>query len=256
MILYEKNSLGIPNFYSIFPSRNISWPLHLHLNYECISIKSGIVEVTVNHTAYCLNPGDTTFIIPNQLHSLHSLTASEVIILHFSTDLIHYFTSCYQGLYPQNPVLFNVPVTIEKFKTDNIFRQKALLYELCGKLTESTDFSRLSFSNSDSHTISQIFQYVEGHFKEECNLKKLSEELGYSYAYLSRAFKRISHLSFTEYLNQYRIHHACLLLQNSNYSVSDIAYQCGYDSLRSFNRNFQSIIKMSPRQWREESTVI
>lgn len=251
MILYEKNSLGIPNFYSIFSSRNISWPLHLHLHYECISVKSGIVEITVNYTAYRLNRGDTAFIVSNQLHSLHSLTSSEVIILHFSTDLIQYFTSCYQGLYPRNPVLFDAPVSIEAFKTDNIFRQKALLYELCGKLTESTDFAELSFSNSDSRAAAQVFQYVEQHFKEECNLKKLSEELGYSYAYLSRAFKRISHLSFTEYLNQYRIHHAGILLQNSNYSVSDIAYQCGYDSLRSFNRNFQTIMKTSPRKWRE-----
>ncbi len=251
MILYEKNSIGIPNFYSIFSSRNISWPLHLHLHYECISIKSGIVEITVNHTPYRLNMGETAFLVSNQLHSLHSLTPSEVTILHFSTDLIHYFTSCYQGLYPQNPILCDMPVTMEKFKTDNIFRQKALLYELCGKLTESTDFAELSFSNGDSHAAEQVFQYVEQHFKEECNLKKLSEELGYSYAYLSRAFKRISHLSFTEYLNQYRIHHAGILLQNSDCSISDIAYQCGYDSLRSFNRNFQTIMKTSPRKWRE-----
>lgn len=251
MILYEKNSIGIPNFYSIFSSRNISWPVHLHLHYECISIKSGVVEIMVNHTPYRLNTGETAFLVSNQLHSLHSLTPSEVVILHFSTDLIHYFTSCYQGLYPQNPILSDMPVTMEKFKTDNIFRQKALLYELCGKLTESTDFAKLSFSNGDSHAAEQVFQYVEQHFTEECNLKKLSEELGYSYAYLSRAFKRISHLSFTEYLNQYRIHHAGILLQNSDGSISDIAYQCGYDSLRSFHRNFQTIMKTSPRKWRE-----
>lgn len=58
-------------------------------------------------------------------------------------------------------------------------------------------------------------------------------------------------ITFTEYLNNYRISQACYLLKNSNQSIGEIAINCGYNSLRTFHRNFRKITEMTPNEYRK-----
>lgn len=53
------------------------------------------------------------------------------------------------------------------------------------------------------------------------------------------------------YVNQYRINNACYILNNSNCSILQCALDSGYTSLRSFNRNFKSIIGITPNEYRK-----
>ena len=91
----------------------------------------------------------------------------------------------------------------------------------------------------------------EENFNKNCSLKDLSTALGYDYAYLSRYFKKITGISYNDYLNSFRLNSACYLLQNSNLSVIECAEECGYKSLRTFNRNFKEYYGQSPSNYRK-----
>ena len=60
-------------------------------------------------------------------------------------------------------------------------------------------------------------------------------------------------MSFTEYLNHYRITQATQLLKNTEEKVTNIAFQVGYENLRTFNRNFQKIVGMRPNIYRHSN---
>jgi AraC-like DNA-binding protein len=59
-------------------------------------------------------------------------------------------------------------------------------------------------------------------------------------------------MSYSDYVRNIKISHACYLLRNTHESVIDIAEQCGYASVSSFNRNFKQLTSMSPTQYRAE----
>lgn len=78
----------------------------------------------------------------------------------------------------------------------------------------------------------------------------MSNELGYNSAYLSRYFGEVANMSYTSYVNRYKVSKACYILKNTDKTVLECAYECGYNSLRNFNRNFKSIIGLSPKEYR------
>jgi AraC-like DNA-binding protein len=88
-------------------------------------------------------------------------------------------------------------------------------------------------------------------FQQECSLIEAAKASGYDYSYLSRTFKKKTGISFTEYVNQYRISQAAYLLSNTTDSISSIAFACGFNTIRSFNRNFKELIGIPPGEYRK-----
>jgi len=57
-------------------------------------------------------------------------------------------------------------------------------------------------------------------------------------------------MSFNTYVNLYRIRKACYILTNTNCRTIQCALECGYTSLRSFNRNFKLLTTLTPSEYR------
>ena len=113
--------------------------------------------------------------------------------------------------------------------------------------------NKLELNHSIIQIPQKVFSYIENHFGEDCTLKDVAHRLQYDYAYLSKLFKRFAGISFTEYLNNYRISQACILLDEVSDSVTKISERCGYNNLRTFHRNFRRIMGVSPQEYRERS---
>ena len=58
-------------------------------------------------------------------------------------------------------------------------------------------------------------------------------------------------MHYSDYVRNIKISHACYLLRNTHESVIEIAAQCGYSSISSFNRNFKNLTDVSPTVYRE-----
>ena len=98
--------------------------------------------------------------------------------------------------------------------------------------------------------IHSIFDFVEKNFDKSCTLDDLSKTVGYNHSYLSRYFSESTGMTFVSYVNQYRISRACYMLKSGGKTVVECAYDSGYTSLRSFNRNFKLYVGVSPRNFR------
>ena len=98
--------------------------------------------------------------------------------------------------------------------------------------------------------LDQMLLFVDNHYRGDCNLADVAEELKYDYTYLSKLFKEKTGMTYNQYLNQYRVSKASYLLNNKDMDVADIAHQVGYNSTRTFNWEFRKIKGTTPATYR------
>lgn len=87
-------------------------------------------------------------------------------------------------------------------------------------------------------------------FDEELSLGALAGISHLSPAHFSRAFKRTTRKTFSEFLTEVRLGHACRLLIESDLPIAEIAFGCGFRNLSSFNRRFRQFYACTPRDYR------
>lgn len=100
------------------------------------------------------------------------------------------------------------------------------------------------------YRLGRVVSYIEEHHADELTLERLAALIGCSPAYLSRLFHaEIGQPPFV-YINRVRIRHACTMLRRSDSSVTEIAYDVGYNNVSFFNRYFRKVMDCSPREYR------
>ena len=103
--------------------------------------------------------------------------------------------------------------------------------------------------------VMQILDQISRRFTENITLQNISEELGYSYQYVSKIFSHRIRTNFKALLNQYRYEYAKQLLTETDKSISEIAFESGFQSIRSFNSVFLFFSNLTPREFRSQNTV-
>jgi len=103
---------------------------------------------------------------------------------------------------------------------------------------------------ADRNRIDKTLDYIHRHYQQEIAIADLAELAALSVSGLHRLFKRHTRLTVGEYIAQLRIGKACSLLVSSAKPISCIADEVGYANLSHFNRQFLSIKKMTPREFR------
>lgn len=123
-------------------------------------------------------------------------------------------------------------------------------YELLTSEGFSPNLNRKANDRMDA-----IYNYVHKNYHTKITLQKVSEIVSMSEEAFCRFFKKSLNKTFFHFVNEYRINRACKLLIDTNKQVQQIAYDCGYESLPFFYRQFQKFIKCSPLAFRNEHIV-
>lgn len=255
-MFYELQNSWRSDLLKIERGIDFSFPSHLHESFELVLITSGEMLVRVDNVEYTLTSGDAILIFPNQLHELVSLKHSSHFLCIFSTTLVRAFSKMCAGKVPVcnrfKPDKFYIDCLMRCNSDEalNTIAIKGTLYSLCAEFNKTAKYTDQTITNDG--LLAKIFKYVEDNFQANCTLEALSSSISYNYVYLSRFFKQCTNISFIDYVNRYRIDEACYLLKNSESSILQIAYDCGFDSLRSFNRNFKKIMDATPSEYRKK----
>ncbi len=249
-MFYEFNHLGSPDYLKIHKGANLNFKSHLHQCFEIIIILSGDMQITVDGKQFYLGKGEALLIFPNQIHELKT-NESEHIICIFSPKLVQAYATKLNNKIPINnkftPNKYLVNTLENLSTTSNSAEKKGILYSLCGQFDKTAQYTEKS---ADSEKLLyKIFSFVENEFSRECSLTKLAEMIGYDYSYLSRYFKKTIGISFNTYITQYRLSHACYLMENTSQPILQCALDSGFSSLRNFNRCFKEYLKITPTQY-------
>ncbi len=250
-MLYEIHHSTLSNEAILWHSTNLNFPAHIHSSFEIIVATKGEAEVTVGENKYTIRGNECILVFPNQFHQIKTAEHSELAILIFPQHLVKAFSQSCEDYVPKNnkfnldSFFINRIINFEKYKAT--IELKGLLYSICSEFNSTAEYIK---SKNNNALIFKIFNFVSENYKKECSLRELAKEINYNYVYLSQHFLKVIGISFSEYVCRYRINEACYLLTNTNRTVLDIAGECGFDCLRSFNRNFKSIMGVTPTKYR------
>jgi two-component system response regulator YesN len=107
-----------------------------------------------------------------------------------------------------------------------------------------------------SLAVKKALSFIEGHFREGIKLADMAEQVCLSPNYLSQQLKQQTGKSFLEHVSGWRIEEAKRLLAGSLASVSEVAFQVGYENPRYFSEVFQRHCGMTPSQFRKAPLTV
>jgi YesN/AraC family two-component response regulator len=248
MIFFEKHGVEDKEFFRLVTLRNFSFPLHFHVAFEIIYVNNGCLTITIDQKEYHLQKNDLAFVFPNQIHEFITEDNSQIKIILFSPELIGDFFMNYKGSVPTDNIL-HLDMGLNDGRLATTYSQKSFLYYICDQLVQKKVFIKTKKS-TQTKLLHKIILYVEQNYSSDFTLKDVAKKLQYDYPYISKLFAKQMDITFTKYLNNYRVSQACYLLKNSEQSIGDIAVNCGYNNLKTFHRNFIKITNLSPKVYR------
>ena len=114
-----------------------------------------------------------------------------------------------------------------------------------------------SLNKYNVERINTVFTYVSGHFAENIPLQKVADIVHMTQTSFCRFFKLITGETFTEYLNNFRISRACIMLTaHQDKSILQVAFDSGFKSSTHFNRMFLLKKGCSPSDFRKQYTLM
>lgn len=104
-----------------------------------------------------------------------------------------------------------------------------------------------------SEIIRPALEYMVLHYGENITVEQLADAVHLSKSYFMGCFKKATGIGAIEHLTQIRMKMVCDALINSNEYIADLAYNCGYDNLSNFNRQFKRMIGCTPVEYRRRN---
>lgn len=105
-------------------------------------------------------------------------------------------------------------------------------------------------------SISPALYSIYNHYNDALTIEGLAQECHLSPSHFRKIFQEIMGTSPLAFLNSTRIDEACKLLRSTELNVLEIAERVGYRSISSFNRQFRSLLGMTPTNWRKDHTAL
>lgn len=250
----------LPDYFEFQRSKNVSCLAHVHSYLEIVFVISGELNLLRESDTFCLQAGTMAIIMPYEIHKYDTQTASETVIITCAPEYLSEYGSEMEGKTfdpphtPTDRTLSDMlsPPSIDIF---NSYRLKALLYYAVSIFTHTGRLVDKKFKNYDTYRFA--VRYISEHYTEETlSLETVAERIGITRIHLSRVLNQRHGDGFSGIVNSLRIQYAKRLIEGSILSLSEIAFQSGFGSIRNFNRIFQKTFGCSPSSIRNRSVSI
>lgn len=249
---------------------------HSHQYNEIYFLQFGKCNVYIDNETYCLEDGSVLFIPAFKEHTFIYPFSQDVkrTVLYISTEQLNwYFNKDFKdeinNLFINKHLqlsrksfsnLSNIfeKIQFEKYSLDNMSEllTKAYFFELiiylirCQRYTHNINQK----TNLSNITIGEIVNFIENNYSRQLTLPEIAAQFGISESSLTKKIKIFTNMTFKEYLTKTRIEAAKSLLISSEKSITEIAYECGYNNSNFFGDVFKKAVGMSPSSYRKMLT--
>lgn len=234
---------------------------HWHIESELIFAEKGSAEVMADNDLYGLSEGYCVFIRSGAVHYIKAESDSVISVMKIDSQLI---SAEFGTLAPVCPLLerkYDVSEAFEKIRQEISNGEK--YYEvICSGLAlaltaeifrnEKTSSSEIS---SGSGAYKKLLRIISERFAD-ITFDEAAEIMCFSKPYFSKYFRRMSGMTFSEYLNIVRVSEAVKMLSKGNMSAGETAVAAGFGTIRSFNRVFKQYTGFTPRELPDDFVFI
>lgn len=234
-------------------------PLHMHRQVEIFYVLEGQISITIADCTKTMTKGMFSIAFPDVIHRTDTHGHSKALMLIFDPDLLPDFYQEFSTLLPAVPFLEDEAAAAHLYQdmeavrrciqTDHDMRMaKGYLTLFLCRLFGHLELAVQKSAKSD--ICQEIVRYLYAHYLDDITLSSLSNALGYSKYHVSHIFREKFGCSFSDYLGRLRTEHAMRLLSGTDLSVMEICYASGFNSQRTFYRNFERIYGQPPKKIR------
>lgn len=260
---------------AVYDNENFSFRAHWHQEIELIHVREGSVVIGVNKEVRRLTAGDLCLVCSGDIHYYESCPeGSRLVTILVRADLVRDFYDWVER-----------NLGASQFLTEDGVREHGLaaIYELSDRMCKESVEEQPGYEDANKacaalllieimrkwpcrtgggqkpkpmagqKQIQDILAYMEQHVEEPLTMAGLAEQFHMDSFYLSKVFNHVTGMHFKNYLNRMRVALAEEKLVSGRQPILDIAYECGFGSVRNFNRTFKEIKGRTPGEIRAES---
>ncbi len=246
---------------------------HHHDRTQIVYVVKGAADCRLNDQNVCLSQGTVLLIGCNQMHRLKARPDSEYLSILFQPE---YVIGCGSVMVPSEPAarvlqaIQSADWYIWKSAADDPFkkllldqllseknREKSCLYMVLTALLTVYLSERLpdpgtTAQGTAAHRFEQMVGKIEKDYQNsELSLNDIAGAAQVSVSEALRCFRKMAGITPWRYLTEYRIQAAAGMLQNTEKTVTEISYACGFSQPAYFGKVFRKCCGLSPGQYRK-----
>lgn len=254
---------------------------HAHSEYQLFVVLEGTGTRFIGDSIRSFKPGELILAGPHLPHLWRSdekyfrkgnkLEAKGIVIYmneHFLGEnmldktefqrLKLLFEKSMRGLefYGQNKLLV-IQLMTELLKMDGVssFIHLLKILEILSTTKEYHYISARHYNDSitehETDRLNKVYDYIIKNYRSKISLERLADMLHMTTTSFSRYFSMKNNKTCSRFISEIRVKHACELLTGSDMSIAEICYECGFNTLSNFNRQFKEITGKRPTEYKK-----
>ena len=231
---------------------------HWHENIELLFMTEGITEVMLNDNCIHASAGTLVVINSNTTHQCYPVTyTSEFECLIIDKNFCEQF-----GLFTDENFICSTVSDerlfslMKNLKHLNEIKPKYFYSEITSDVLKilsilfreyaEQEFFEAKNKNKNVEMVTTAIRYINKHLKENLNIDKVAEHVGYSKCYFCSTFKDITGCTVNSYINQKKILQIYRLLGRGEKNINEIATEYGFNDVSYFTKVFKKYAKTLP----------
>lgn len=255
-------------------------PFHFHPNCELVYIEEGYGKKVIGDSISNFNEGDVLLMGPDLPHILtndddfyrgNKKLRSRAVVVYFSPLILHSL------LRPNSLVTLNTLIKKSRRGLDVTGKTREIVGEKILEMVRQEDISQFvtflsileiligsreikylssdkfvnTYNEKDTGRINAVYRFLMHNFKKDIQLEEVASIAHLAPTAFCRFFKQRTKKTFSAFLNELRIRHACELLNNPELSINEISSLSGYHNASNFNKFFKEITGLTPSSFRK-----
>ncbi|MGO5206583.1 AraC family transcriptional regulator [Bacillota bacterium LCP21S3_D9] len=258
--------------------------LHCHDGYEVLMMKRGNVDMQIEDRMITLQPGDIVLIPPYVFHFARQQSTDTYcrVVLNMKEALIQSLIASNESYRHITDVFYQTPdyhIHVNGSTLRQLIDLACALEATSGSKADAYGATILSKSllsiilvilnrqaaassvapilpqtqaPSMPKVVTDVIHYVDQNLAGDLSVSGIAESVHLNSVYLTRRFRQYSGLSLQQDIIEKRLAEAKRMLRNGQ-SPTEVCYACGFNNYSNFSRTFTNHVKISPRQYQENS---
>ena len=260
----------------------INGMVHYHKMIELHYCVKGSIIYFHGNESYRVSEGELVIVNSGKIHGTHKATDADIITVQVEPELLYTSDNSETKMMYAYPFLYSAKNDIWIIKKDavenfdigkvmqNILNECQNMkygFELCVKSDIFNLFSRVlrylkqtgaitditdEFEPGTIEVFDMVMEYINENFPYNITAKDVAKRANLSYSYFSRLFNSVMNMGFNEYLTAVRVSKSEQLLIDTDKSITEIAYECGFSTSSYFIMKFKEKNGIPPMNFRKK----
>ena len=245
--------------------------LHWHVEFELIRILKGTLHLTIDEEEFNGSAGTFIFVPAGALHAgmpddceYDCLVFDMNILMNKNDACCRYIRKItnhevdFQYVYPEScsalhQIIWSMFDAVASKKSGYQMIVLGALYQMIGTIFSENHYNTAPSRPPRNHRrilqLKQALEFMESSYSTPITLEEIARSVDMSPKYFCKFFQEMTHRTPIDYLNHYRIERACYQLLTSDQSITEVAYNSGFNDLSYFIKTFKRYKGTTPKKY-------